>query len=224
MSSVYLTETEQIELLKKWWKRYHRIVIIALSLVLLATSGLKYWHWHRQKVSEQASNAYEHLMVAFSNQDNKSARSYVHQLATQYPGTVYADTARLIQAKLDVTSGHYDKARIALLDVATHSKFKVLVDIARLRLARVLAYEKSYPAALQELAQVSDGSYDALRAELRGDIYYAMGQLQQAQDEYQTAKKDVEKSGINNLFLDMKQHQLLAVIQSKSGHIVHALS
>ncbi|PJD93962.1 MAG: hypothetical protein CK424_00970 [Legionella sp.] len=220
-----MTETEQIELLKKWWKRYHNIVIVTLSIILLAASGAKYWHWHRQTVSEQASNAYEHLMVAFSNQDFKSARSYTNQLMTQYPGTVYADTAQLIQAKLDVTSGHYAKARVVLHKVATHSKFKVLVDIARLRLARVLAYEKSYDTALHELAQITDANYEALRAELRGDIYYAMGKLEQAQSDYQTAKKDMEKSGIINPFLDMKQHELLAAIHSSvSKNQVHARS
>ncbi|HVT62738.1 MAG TPA: tetratricopeptide repeat protein, partial [Legionellaceae bacterium] len=96
MSSVYMTETEQIEILKKWWKKYNQIVLITISIALLVISGLRYWHWHREKISEQASNAYEHLMVAFSNQDDKSVRSYAHQLMTHYAGTVYADTARLL--------------------------------------------------------------------------------------------------------------------------------
>lgn len=36
-------------------------------------SGLKYWNWHVEKVTQQASSAYENLMIAFSNKDSKKA-------------------------------------------------------------------------------------------------------------------------------------------------------
>lgn len=222
MSTVYMTEVEQIELVKKWWKRHHRVIVSTLSVILLVVSVGRYWQWHQHKHIEDASNAYEHLMVAFSSQDSESVQAYAHQLVSHYSGTVYADTARLIQAKLSLTEGDYAPAKLALQAVADHSKFDVLADVARLRLARILIHEKAYESALQELSRVKSANYSSLRTELRGDIFYAQSKLQKAQHEYQAAKSDTEKSGINNVFLEMKRHNLRA--SSQPVQTAHSLS
>lgn len=212
--SVYMTEDEQIELIKSWWKRYNGIITVLLSLVLLVIAGFKYWHWHQDKVTEQASNAYEHLMLAFSNQDKKSVRSYANQLVTDYSDTVYADAARLTLAKMDVANEKYKRARETLEYVATHSKMKVLVDVARIRLSRLLVEEKSYDAALSELAKVNDTAYFPVVNELRGDIYSATGRYDQAVAFYHKAIDEVQKNGMGNLFLEMKSNELLALTKS----------
>lgn len=220
MSTVYMTEVEQIELIKKWWKRYQRVIVTSLSIILLLASAGRYWQWHHHKHLEDASNAFEHLMVAFSNQESESVQAYAQQLVSHYSGTVYADAARLVQAKLSLTAEDYAQAKLSLQQVADHSKFLVLADLARLRLARILIYEKSYVAALHELKQIKSPNYVSLRKELRGDIYYAQSQLQKAQHAYRAAKSDAEKSGINNLFLEMKRHNLRA----SSGQPRYSLS
>lgn len=220
MSTVYMTEIEQIEFLKKWWKRYHRVILTSLSVLLLMFSGVRYWQWHQQKRSEDASNAYEHLMVAFSSEDSESVQAYAQQLVRDYADTVYADTARLIQAKLALGTGEYAKAKLGLQEVADHSKFDVLADLARLRLARILIYEKAYKAALHELDRIKNTHYASIQTELRGDIYYAQSNLPKAKREYQHAKADIEKSGVNNLFLEMKQHNLRAASNIQTSHSV----
>lgn len=214
MSSVYLTEVEQIELIKKWWKRYQQVIVTGLSVLLLLLSGARYWQWHQEKRAEDASNAYEHLMVAFSSQNAESIQAYAHQLLNQYSGTVYADTARLIQAKLALSAGDYASAKVSLQEVASHSKFDILAEVAHLRIARILIYEKSYDAALQELERVKNTNYLSLCTELRGDIYYAQGKFQEAHREYQIAKAEIEKSGIHNLFLEMKQKNVLVALHT----------
>lgn len=219
MSSTYMTETEQVELLKAWWKRYHRWVLMGLSLIFLSISGVRYWQWHQQAINEQASNAYEHLMVAFSDHETKAVRSYANQLINSYPNTIYADTARLVQAKLEVTTGHYDKAVMALTKIVEHARFKVLVDVAHLRLARIFEYQKLYEKALAELAQVANPSYKTIISEQKGDIFYAEGQIQKAVKAYQRAKSANEQEGIGNPFLDMKQHEALAAVQQTSSVI-----
>ena len=210
MSIFYMTEIEQIELLKKWWKRHHNTVITVTSLILLLISGLRYWQWHHRKYIENASNAYEHLMVAFSNQDYDSVQSFANQLTSRYSNTVYADTARLVQAKLSLSAGDYSKAKVALQEVADHSKFDVLADVSRLRLARILIYETAYDSALQELDRMKNSHYSSLQAELRGDILLAQSKVPQAEQAYQSAKAEIEKSGVTNAFLEMKRHNLRA--------------
>ncbi|MDP3562375.1 MAG: tetratricopeptide repeat protein [Legionellaceae bacterium] len=212
--SVYMTEAEQVELIKSWWKRYNGIITVCLSLVLLVVAGFKYWHWHQEKVVEQASNAYEHLMLAFSNQDTKSVRSYSNQLVTDYGDTVYADAARLTLAKLDVANEKYKRARETLEYVAAHSKMKVFADVARIRLARLLIEEKAYDNALSELDKVINTAYFPVVNELRGDIYSVTGRYQQAVTHYRKAMNEVQKNGMGNLFLEMKSNELLALTKS----------
>ncbi|HHF7347257.1 TPA: YfgM family protein [Legionella feeleii] len=212
--SVYMTEEEQLEAIKKWWNKYSNVITVILSLVLLTVAGFKYWNWHQSKISMQASNAYEHLMVAFSNQDNKGVRSYANQLMNEYSDTVYADAARLALAKLFVTREKYEKARENLDYVAKNSKMTALKQVARIRIARLFAAEKAYDKALAELTTIDDMAYMPVVNELKGDIYAATGKYQQAIVSYKEAITEVRTNGMGNLFLEMKTNELAALTQS----------
>lgn len=213
--SVYMTEAEQLENIKRWWKRYNSIITVLLSIVLLACSGYKYWQWHQAKVIQQASNTYEHLMLAFSNKDNKAVRSYANQLITDYNRTVYADAARLTLAKLYVVREDYPHAREQLNYVAAHSKMKVLADVARIRLARLFAADKSYDKALEELSNINGVAYLPVVNELRGDIYSATGRYQEAVTFYKKAMAEVQTNGMGNLLLEMKTNELAQAMKLK---------
>ncbi len=212
--SVYMTEAEQLEVIKKWWTRYNGIITVTLSIVLLMIAGYKYWNWHQEKVNQQASSTYEHLMLAFSNQDNKSVRGYANELIINYGRTVYADAARLALAKLYVGREKYPRAREELEYVASHSKMTALVDVAKIRLARLLVAEKSYDKALSELATIDGTDYLPVVNELRGDIFAATGRYQQAVSSYRKAISGVQTNGMGNLFLEMKTNELAALTQS----------
>lgn len=212
--SIYMTEDEQLEAIKKWWKLYNGIVIVSISLVMLAISGFRYWNWHEEKVTQQASNAYEQLMVAFSNQDNKALRGYANQLLTDYGQTVYADAARLTLAKLYVARVNYTRAREELSYVADHSKMPALKQIAKIRLARLLVAEKSFDKALSELSKVSDLAYMPVVNEIKGDIYAATGHNDQAAALYRDAINEVQTKGLANQFLEMKTNELATLTQA----------
>lgn len=215
--SVYMTEDEQIEAIKKWWQCYGTLITVVISLLLLMISGYKYWSWHQAKVKTQASTAYEQLMVAFSNQDNKAVKSYARQLTGEYNTTVYAHAARLILAKLYVSQEQYDKARENLAYVAEHAPMKSLQQIAHIRAARLLTAKQSYEKALAELALVDEKNYLPLVNELKGDIFTATGQYQKAIASYKEAMEGVHTQGIGNLYLEMKTSELAALTQSKKN-------
>ena len=209
-----MTEDEQLDAIKQWWKRYNGIVIVSVSVLMLVISGFRYWSWHEQKVTQQASNTYEHLMVAFSNHDNKGVRGYAHQLLTSYGKTVYADAARLTLAKLYIERANYPRAHEKLNDVAEHSKMPALKQVAIIRLARLLIAEKSYDKALNELAKVIDSTYLPVINELKGDIYVAMNRYPEAVSFYREALNEVQAKGMGNLFLEMKANELATLKQS----------
>ncbi|WP_133130433.1 YfgM family protein [Legionella yabuuchiae] len=212
--SVYMTEEEQIEAIKRWWKRYSNIIIVTISLILLAIAGYKYWSWHQDKRTLQASNAYEHLMVAFSNKDTKKIHSYANQLIKEYTDTVYADAARMTLAKLFVTNSKFKQAEEQLQHVASKSHMPALQQVARIRLARILLSQDQNDKALDKLDSVVDASYKPVIDELRGDIYAATGKYPQAVAAYRKAMNESQSQGIGNLFLEMKTNELVAYTHS----------
>jgi predicted negative regulator of RcsB-dependent stress response len=219
--SVYRTEEEQIEMIKKWWKRYNGIITVIASLILLAMSGYKYWNWHQDKINQQASNAYEHMMVAFSNHDNKSIRSYANQLIKDYKNTVYADAAHLTLAKLYISQAKYTQAQEQLAFITLNSKIPAFQQIAKIRSARLLIGEQSYEKALNELSTVQDNAYLSVINEIKGDIYAAKGQYSEAIAAYRLAIDEVQTKGMGNLFLEMKTNELAALTQSMSNNEGH---
>ena len=209
-----MTEEEQLESIKKWWKHYGNLVTIFISLVLFCFAGYRYWNWHQDKLTQQASTAYEQMMVAFSNQNIKSVRSYANELIKDYNNSIYADVAHMTLAKMYVTKNKLDLAKSELQFVAAKSRMPALKQIAKIRIARILAGEKSYSNALNELASIEDSTYLPVINELKGDIYGATGQYQNAIAAYRLAISEVKNNGMGNLFLEMKTNELAIKNQS----------
>jgi predicted negative regulator of RcsB-dependent stress response len=213
--SVYMTEDEQLEVIKKWWKRYGNIITVFLSLILLCIVGYRYMHWHEDKLTQQASIAYENMMVALSNQNVKSVRSYANELIKDYSDSVYADAAHMVLAKIYVSKDKLNQAREELMIVANKSHMPALKQIAKIRIARILAADKSYTNALNELSAINDDTYLPIINELKGDIYGATGQYQEAIAAYHLAIDEVKTNGMGNLFLEMKTNALAMKTQSR---------
>lgn len=212
--SVYMTEEEQLDAIKKWWKRNGNIVTVLLSLLLLCVAGYRYLNWHHEKVTQQASIAYENMMVAFSNQNNKGIRSYANELIKNYEHTIYADVAHLTLAKVYILKDKLNNANEELEKVATGSKVPVFKQIAKIRIARILAANKSYTDALEKLSSVDDNAYLPVINELKGDIYNAKGDYQEAMKSYHLALDQDKINGMGNLYLEMKTNELAIKNQS----------
>lgn len=211
--SVYMTEEEQLEAIKKWWQRYQNLILTSISIALLVFAGVRYWNWHVEKQSIEASVAYEHLMVAFSNKENKVIKSYANQLIENYPKTVYADAAHLILAKQYVSREKLEDALTQLQFVTEHSSMSSLKQVAKIRKARILAMKKAYPEALQELSVVDEATYLPLINELKGDIYAATKEYNKAIAFYQQAMEEVSNKGVGNVFLEMKANEMASLIE-----------
>ncbi|KTD75054.1 YfgM family protein [Legionella waltersii] len=212
--SVYMTEEEQLDQIKKWWRRYGNMITMTLSVILLCIAGYRYWNWHQDKIKQQASATYENMMVALSNKNIKSVRAYAGDLIKNYNNTIYSDVAHMTMAKVYVDKSKLPEAIHELQIVATNSKMTPLKQIAKIRIARLMAGEKSYTNALNELSVVDDPIYLPVINELKGDIYSAKGQYQEAISAYREAINEVRTNGMGNLFLEMKTNELAVKTQS----------
>lgn len=206
--TVYMSEEEQVEMLKSWWKKYGNIITIMISLILLTIAGVRYWNWHKNSIDQQASTIYERMMVAYANNDYKQIKSNSQRLIDDFSSTIYADVANLTLAKVDVTREKYKTAKKSLARVITNSKSPIMINIARIRMARLLLNEKKYEDAKHEINKVTDKSLLSIVHEIEGDISFAQNKREDAIEHYKEAMLEVEKIGGGNVFLEMKSNSL----------------
>lgn len=208
--TVYMSEQEQVEMLKSWWKKYGNIVTILISLTLLSIAGFRYWNWHKNSIDQQASAIYERMMVSYANNDYKQVKSNAQRLIDDFKSTIYADVANLTVAKVAVNREKYKTAKKSLSAVIDNSKSPVIVDIARVRMTRLLINEKNYQEAKIEIGKVKDKSLQSIVDEIEGDIALAQNNKNDAIRHYKAAIAEVEKIGGGNIFLEMKSNSLFA--------------
>lgn len=208
--SVYMTEEEQIESIKRWWKKYSSIIMTVLSIILLSIAGTRYWNWHHEKLTIGASTAYERMVTSYTNKDIPQMQGYANTLMQQYGKTPYADAARMLLARQLVQTNKYSDARPLLEQVAQQARVPALKQVAKARLARLYMADKQYESALDVLSTIDDAAYASLVNELKGDIYVAMGESGKAQTFYADAMKDAQERKVANLFLEMKVNELAA--------------
>ena len=203
------TDQEQVEMLKKWWKDYGKGIMIAIVIGLAVGFGWRYWHQQQIQHSEQASIAYQSMMVADVEKQPKVAQKYADQLLKDFRDTSYASMAGLFLARTAVQQNKLPDALARLQEVINKGKVASIKQIARIRAARVLLAQKKLAEALAVLSTVDDKTFEPLIENVKGDIFQAQGKGAAARKSYEAAKTGLSTIGINNPILVMKLAQPL---------------
>lgn len=182
-----LSEQEQVEQIKQWLKKNGPGIAAGIVIGLAAIGGWRWWQQHQRAEAEAASLYYDAMLTAVNNDDAPKARGQAAVLTDAYADTTYGVLAALMLAKLDAEDGKNDAAIDRLDWVLEHTKQRDLRDIARLRLAQLLLAENRPDDALAQLNQILSASFTAEQEELKGDVYAAKGQTEQARNAYQAA-------------------------------------
>ena len=180
----YSSDDETAEAVKKWWRENGKSVIGGAVLGLSAVFG---WQWWQANVTQQGIEAaaiYDRMFNTLAT-DPAAARVEADTLTGQYPSTPYAALAELAIAKTMVEQGAGEEAAVHLRKAIELAKLPELVEVARLRLARLLADGGKHDEALAELARVQ--GFTASGEEVRGDIHLARGERDEAKAAYQRA-------------------------------------
>lgn len=183
-----LTDEEKVELLKKWWKENGGSIITGVVLGLALLFGGKAWFAYQERQAATASNIYAVMMVALDNGNAAVVTQRAGILMTDFSSTPYASLAGLALAKLKLDEGELVAAHAQLRWVLDNTGSEVLREIARLRLIRVLIAEQDLEGAEALIAQANKaGAFEALYAEIDGDIYTARGDFINASKAYEQA-------------------------------------
>ncbi len=204
MTDYSMTDKEQVEMIKNWWNRYGKVIAIIVMIGFVLSLGWRYWHAHKIHIAQQASDLYAQLTVIDSQKQKQRAKALAAQLIQKYQSTPYSAMAALWWARVLVNGKNYNEALQKIHWALDHSRVASIRQIARLRAARLLLFQKKPQAAQALLHQVDDKTYQPLIDKLEGAIYMAMNQPHAAIKAYQSAKKGMAALGLNDSILAME--------------------
>jgi predicted negative regulator of RcsB-dependent stress response len=203
----YLSDKEQIERIRQWWSENGWFLIGGAAIALLGFYGYRQYQGYQVGQSEQAAVLYQSLKTAIDDNKPGDADQLLAQLRSKFAGNAYTQQAGLLVAKSVVTSAP-DRAADELRFVMEHSKDPELSLVARLRLARVLAYREKYDDALAVLTVNDPGQFAGRFNEVKGDIHAALGHVDEARAAYLAALVSDGSELVDRSFLQMKINDL----------------
>jgi predicted negative regulator of RcsB-dependent stress response len=206
--SEYLSDKEQWEEIRAWVRDNGPWVVAGVAIAAVGMTGWRWWQGHLDARGIQASTVYTRMVEALEHGDRAEGFRRLGELERDYPGSPYADQAKLIAARVEVEANELDKAVQELTAVAQSSKDRELALVARERLARVEIAQGKPDQALTTLNAVEPGAFTARYHAVRGDAYYAIGDKTAALKEYRSAAGATEAG--DAALLDLKIADLAA--------------
>ena len=200
-----LEEQEKLDALKAWWKGQRNFVAAVTVLAAIGIGSLQGYRYWRNTQALKASQAYAQLEQAVRENDPKKVREAAGQISENFASTGYAAMAALAAAKASFEAGDLKGASAQLKWVVDHCEDEELRATARLRWAGVMLDEKNYDGALAQLNEKHPASFEALFADVRGDVLFAQGKREDARRAY---KLSLEKLPADNPYRPVVQVKL----------------
>jgi len=195
----HLNDHEQLEALKKWWWSNGVNLLAVLIIVGGGWFGWHYWQNRSTEQAEQGSIVYMAMLDAVSAWERSPSEeaasqvsSHAEMLKKLSPGGQYGRYAALTIARLAAADGDYDNAAAELEWALAEAEDDAMRALVRLRLAGVEFARGDHDAALAWLDNVHPKAFNALYAELKGDILAAQGNSEAARVAYQAAMEGLQ--------------------------------
>ncbi|MEN8175055.1 MAG: tetratricopeptide repeat protein [Pseudomonadota bacterium] len=185
--SELLTEEEQVERLKQWWKENGRSIIVGVVVGLGLFGGWQGWQGYQRGQAEFGAAAYDGFRQTAASADVDATVAAEERLLQDFSSSTYADFTALDTARQLVNAGRLEDAAERLERVYRDGSSLALRELAGLRLVRVLMAEGKLDAASELLAEHSATALAGETALLRGDLARQQGDTARAREAYEQA-------------------------------------
>jgi len=200
-----LSEKEQIEAMRDWWRENGRFVIGGIVLGVGILVGWNQWKEYRLTARLEASARYETLAGQVSGGMVDAAEATADDLYENYTSTSYAALARLAMARLYMDRGRDQDAADTLEALLATRGGAESQMVGRLRLAKIYLYQDKPQEVIDLLSGFEDSAFAARYDELLGDAHTALGQITDAAGAYERAMADDPRAPtVNRSLIQMK--------------------
>ena len=186
VDDIHLTEEEQIERLKGWWKQNAISILLGVGGGLGLVFGYQYWQQQRVSVAENASAEFQQV-IENTTPELEALITTSNKFKTEYASTPYAVKVALLSAKHSVENNALDSAATELRWVVDNAKDTFTQHLARTRLASVLVEQNKLDEAKSLVSITNKGSFESNYHEIDGDIA-------RLQEDFSAAKTSYEKA------------------------------
>lgn len=183
-----LTEEQQVEELKKWWKENGRSIVIGAVLGIALIGGWQVWNNYRDSQAEKGAILYDKFASLILRDDKVSAQKEFNTLNDEHGGTIYVDFARLQLAMSEGNNGNQETAADYLQQVVSAGVDEGLKQVAALRLARVYLAQNKTGEAREMLKHVTDKAFEADALAIEGQAALAEGNKEAARIALEAAR------------------------------------
>jgi len=185
-----LSEKEQLEQIRSWWSEYGGYVIGGLGLGIAVLAGYNFYQSSKLEAQLEGSAMYESLTQHVVAGSLEEAEVVADELGEKYAETSYAAQAKLAMARLYMDKNRDQDAIDVLNELLANPADDATRNVARTRLARLLAYQGKSQEVVDLLEGQESEAFAAIYNELLGDAYYALGRIEDAQAAYQRVLLD----------------------------------
>jgi len=200
MAALDLQEQEQLATFKAWWSDNRTWLTSTLLICVVVTGGWRGWHYYQNKQANESAILYAEFVKQVESNDIKRVNDAATAVMDKYSGSAYASRAALLAAQFNEQGKDAAKAKMQLQWVVDHTGEIGLKEVARLRLAAMLLDEKNYTGAMTLLEAKHQAAFDALYADLKGDVLNAQGKVEEAKTSYKLAFEKMEaRSNYRNI-------------------------
>ena len=200
----FLTDDEQADRVKQWLRGNGVFVVSGVVIGLAVLFGWQRWDTYQLVQSGEASVVWEQLRGAIEGERFNEADETLALLASDYASTPYLDLGRLAVARMYMNRNLSDEAIESLNSVVAGVGDSGIRRVAELRIAQIYLYQERYDETLTILGTGETSPFVAQYHELRGDVYFAQGQLEDARDEYLLVLDKDEFGTIDRAYVQMK--------------------
>ncbi|CAC9603085.1 hypothetical protein [uncultured Gammaproteobacteria bacterium] len=182
------TEDEQAQQIKKWLRENGPQIIAG---IVLGLGGI--WGFGAYKAHEYQQSIYARIL--YLNSDSTA----FEQLNESHADSGYLQQAILIQAKIAAKDKKYELA-LQHLSPLINDENSLIANIATMRMASVQLEMGNFSDAIATLNNTSADEFNGLYSQLKGDIYVASNNINEAKKYYRLALSQISTdSKLQNL-------------------------